>query len=440
MRITGLLLLAIALLLPIYWFTSITGQAHASALFSQYLGVYALVAMGITQLFATRWHGLEMLFGGLDRIYIIHKWLGISALLAVLLHDTIDAEFDGAGRETLLTDLAETLGEMSLYGLLVLVVITITTFIPYHLWKWTHKLMGGFFALSAFHFLFIHKPFANTDPLGLYVSAFCATGVIAYLYTLIPERMIRLRKAYKVTEIRRSGDALSISLSPKGKGISHRAGQFAFIQFDTAQLKETHPFTISCAPNANRDLRFTVKPLGDYTRRLETTLTAGGTAFIQGAFGHFYPGERKGTQIWIAGGIGVTPFLARGHALQSKQPAGSDPIHLFYCVSDEGRAAHLDELCEIENAVPSFHLHVIESRRDGRLDAAKIKTLLGHDFNKVSAAFCGPEAMREALKHDLVSHGLPSGRFAYEEFEIRSGIFHFEKMFHVITKRRLLPR
>lgn len=149
MRPLGLLLIAAACFMPAMWFAELAGQHDQVALFSQFLGACALIAMGISQLLATRLSALEMIFGGLDRIYVLHKWLGISALVLVLLHDTIDADMDGLGGATVVTKIAETLGEISLYGLLILGTLSALTFVPYHLWKYTHKLMGGFFAASA---------------------------------------------------------------------------------------------------------------------------------------------------------------------------------------------------------------------------------------------------------------------------------------------------
>lgn len=34
------------------------------------------------------------------------------------------------------------------------------TFIPYRLWRWTHRLMGVFIAVGAFEYLFVLKPFS----------------------------------------------------------------------------------------------------------------------------------------------------------------------------------------------------------------------------------------------------------------------------------------
>lgn len=414
----GLLIVLATLALPIPWFTDLAAQHDPVAMFSQYIGAAALIAMGWSQLMTTRLPGLEAVFGGLDRIYVLHKWLGIGALGAVLLHDTIDADIDGIGRETALVDLAETLGELSLYGFLALVIITIATFVPYHLWRWTHRLIGAFFAASAFHFAFILKPFPISDPLGLYILGFCAVGILAYLYTLVPFGWLQGRRAYTVSEIQRTGDALAVAMTPDGRGLRHRAGQFAFVRFDCPGLTEVHPFTISSAPDQDATLRFTIKPLGDHTSRLERGLKVGMKARVSGPFGHFVRPRRRQVRVWIAGGIGVTPFMAWAGDLGPDEPE----THLFFCVRDRASAPHLDELEQIAAAKANLHLHVIETASRRRLDAGGIAEAVGMPLASIRVAFCGPKPMHQGLQAALRKQGMPASRFAYEEFEIRSGI------------------
>ena len=159
LRPLGLAMVVLAIAAPLSWLPKIARGRDIIALFSQYLGMSALIAMAISQMIATRVAPVEWIFGGLDRAYVLHKWLGIGALVAILLHDTIDAEMTGLGRDTLLAEAAETAGEIALYGFLILLVVTVATFVLYHLWRWTHRLMGVFFVFGAFHFLFILKPF-----------------------------------------------------------------------------------------------------------------------------------------------------------------------------------------------------------------------------------------------------------------------------------------
>lgn len=418
MRPLGLLLVAAALAAPIPWFLAMAGKHDAIALLSQYFGSAALIVMAISQLLATRFRILEVIFGGLDRIYVLHKWLGISALAFILLHDTIDAEMDGLGAETLLVEVAETFGEISLYGILVLVVITIATFVPYHLWRLTHKFIGGFYAASAFHFAFILKPFALTDPAGLYVLTFCVLGILAYLYTLLISGRLANAHDYIVDGVEPAGDATAITLAPTGRGMRQKAGQFAFVQFEADGFTEPHPFTISQAPAGDGRLRFTVKPLGSFTDSLGTALSSGVKAKVAGPYGRFQRKAARGTEVWIAAGIGVTPFVAWAEALDADAP----PVWLFYCVKSKVQAAHIDALEAIAAGNANFTLVVIQSGIDPRLTAQHIADQVDGAIADAMVAFCGPKPMREALQQGFEALGLPRRHFHFEEFEIRSGL------------------
>ncbi|GAB5504347.1 ferredoxin reductase family protein [Pyruvatibacter sp.] len=417
MRSFGVVIVLIALAIPAYWFAQLTPKRDAEALFSQYLGVTALVAMGLSQLLATRMAFLEPIFGGLDRIYVLHKWLGVGAIVAILLHDTIDAEMEALGRQTGLMEFAETLGEISLYGILILGVLTIATWVPYQFWRLTHKFMGAFFVLSALHFIFIGKPFDLGDPLAVYVLAFCAVGTLSYLYTLVPFGILQGRAAYEVAAVDKTDDTVAISLKPLKGGISHLAGQFAFVSFVVPGKSEVHPFTISSAPNADKTIRFTAKALGDYTRSLGE-LAVGTRARVSRAYGHFLPSKRGSCDVWIGAGIGITPFLAwsgRGDLVPR-------PTHLFYSVQSRNNAVGLHELEAAAARDPQLTLHVVDSTVSGRLTADMISDAVGGVGKGVNAHFCGPKPMRKALKDGLVAKGMRRSAFHYEEFEIRSDL------------------
>ena len=414
MRIFGILLILLTMGVPFIWFPEIAQGRDSIALFSQFMGILALIAMSITQVIATRAFFVEWIFGGLDRSYILHKWLGISSLVFLLVHDTVDAEMPGLGRQNLLEEFAETLGELSLYGLIMLVVITVATFIPYHLWKWTHRAMGAFFAAGALHYLFILKPFKNGDPLGLYVTAICVLGLLAYAWRLLPARL-RPSRSYKVASIEKTGNATSVSFAPNGRPMRHRAGQFAFVSFAG---QEPHPFTISSAPREDGRIRMSAAQLGDYTSGLDRKITTGMNARFEGPFGHFERYKPAKPQLWIAAGIGITPFLAWAQEL-----ADSDaPVHLVYCVKSRSEAAHLDELEVLAKVKANLSLTLHVSSTEGRANAEVILWETGLKPSGLVVSFCGPRDMRESLKADFAKLGVRGRNFRYEEFEIRTGI------------------
>lgn len=415
MKLFGLLLIAGTTLFPAFQLFSLPNVPDKIALFSQYLGLAALILMAWGQIMATRLRGIEALFGGLDRVYVLHKWAGIIAMAAILVHDTVDAEMRGLGPETALTELAETLGEISLYGLLVLVVISVATFIPYHLWKWTHKAMGALFAAGAFHFVFIMKPFGMTDPAGLYTALFCIAGLLAYAWTLLPEEM-RPSKTYKITALDRTAGAMAISMSPEKSALIPQPGQFGILRFTGSNKPEPHPFSFSkIGPDGQ--LRVTIKALGDFTTTLGPSLAVGQSLQIQGPFGRFKL-SGKGPEVWIAGGIGITPFLAWADALDKN----GAPVHLFYCVRSRADAPHLEEIETLAATKPNLSLTVIASAEGIRLSADIVAETVGSDIANAKVAFCGPVGLRTALQTGLRRYGVTPRRFHYEEFEFRTGV------------------
>ena len=415
MPLFGLMLIVVTTLFPAYQLFSLPNVDDQIALFSQYLGLAALVLMAWGQILSTRLPGVETIFGGLDRVYVLHKWAGISAMAAILVHDTVDAEMDGLGKETALVELAETLGELSLYGLLILVVISVATFIPYHLWRWTHKAMGAMFAAGVFHFVFILKPFAMGDPAGLFTGFFCAVGLAAYIWMLLPEDMRPSRK-YKIAKLEKTGGALAITMTPNTKKISATPGQFGVLRFVGSDKSEPHPFSFSKI-DSDGSLRVTVKGLGDFTIGLANAVETGQEVRIQGPFGKFKL-SGKGSEIWIAGGIGITPFLAWADAL----PSDADRVDLFYCVKSRTDAPHLAELEEIAKAKPNLNLHMIVSSEGQRLSADLITQSTEMDLSKAKVSFCGPVSLRRALQKGLNRYGVSARRFQFEEFEFRTGL------------------
>ena len=411
----GLLIIAATALFPAYQLFSLPNVTDRLALFSQYLGLAALILMSWGQILSIRARGIESVFGGLDRVYVLHKWAGILAMIAILLHDTIDADMSGLGRETALNDLAETLGEICLYGLLILVVVSIATFIPYHLWKWTHKATGAMFAAGTFHFFFILKPFAMSHPAGVYTGLFCLAGLAAYIWMLLPETM-RPSYGYRISNIQATGDALAITLSPSGKPMRPKPGQFGVLRFTGAGKAESHSFSFSKI-DENGSLRVTIKALGDFTFGLKNAIEIGQDVRIQGPFGRFQH-TGKTPEIWVAGGIGINPFLAWAHALD----ASAKHVDLFYCVKSRDQAPHLSELEALAFAKSNLDLHLIASNEGERLSAATISQYVTGDLSKMRVSFCGPVSLREALKKGLGQRGVYARNFHYEEFEFRTGI------------------
>jgi predicted ferric reductase len=142
-------------------------------------------------------------------------------------------------------------------------------------------------------------------------------------------------------------------------------------------LTEPHPFTISTGKPGD-ELRITFRVLGDGTRRLARKgLKVGESLRVQGPFGRFFPARDNAPQIWIAGGIGITPFMAWAEAMAEDGP----PVHLFYAVRSRDEAPYLNALTERADQIARLQVHPVVSNETGRLTADRIAEVTGLELS-----------------------------------------------------------
>jgi len=205
--------------------------------------------------------------------------------------------------------------------------------------------------------------------------------------------------------------AINITLNDGWKG--HDAGQFAFVTFSRHEGK--HPFTIASAWDPEkREIMFITKALGDYTDFLPETVRPGGEAVVEGPYGRFTFDDARERQIWIGGGIGVTPFVARMKQL-AKTP-GKKAVSLVHSTKELSQEAM--ELLKADAAAAGIDLHVLLDDKDGFLTGDRLRDMIP-DWKSASVWFCGPAGFGQALRGDLVGHGVAPGDFHQELFNIR---------------------
>lgn len=204
-----------------------------------------------------------------------------------------------------------------------------------------------------------------------------------------------------------------ISLKPLNKALSFKAGQFIFIHFPKSAVgAESHPFSIVSSPS-EPELRLAIKDLGDYTSKLEM-LKVGDRALVEGPYGVF---TNKNTeykdQIWMAGGIGVTPFVSMALSLT---PEDGAHIDFFYCVKNMEEAVYSDLLKSIaQDPAKGLNLHIFCSEERGRIDAEYIQTEAGHLSNK-DIFMCAPPVMIHSLRDQFIQKKVPVSLIHSEEF------------------------
>ncbi len=390
----------------------------------------AFVAMAINQVLAMRLRIFDPMFGGIDRMYHFHRQLGMVILALILVHYFITPDFQGKQLTAGLNALAKQVGEYAFYAFLVLLAVSlikkipytnIKLEIPYHLWRWSHRLIGVFFLAIAFHQFFIKRPFDGTYWLANYLNIFAAIGIAAFIYTQVLAFL--KRRKYRVTAVEKLASATVIEAKARGRGIKAKPGQFGFLSFQKGGLREPHPFTIAgmgtgTGPDDSKGstIRFAIKPLGDYTARLRELAEVGDDILVEGGYGRFTHARGGDKQVWLAGGIGITPFLAMADSLPADNKR---QIHLVHCVRDSSEAVRSDILAAKAQSTPGFSFHLYDSKAEGRIDATKLSASAPFDVHGADLWFCGPPPLREAIVKGLRALGKKLGRIEFERFEFR---------------------
>jgi predicted ferric reductase len=410
----------------------------------QLSGILAIGCMSLAMILALRPRWPERWLGGLDKMYRLHKWLGIGALVVAIVHwlwaegpkwavqlGWLERPRRGprpipeSWLEQVLVGwrhAAEGVGEWAFYASVVLIVIALVRQIPYRFFYKTHRLLALAYLVLVFHAVVLTEFRYWATPLGLLLAFMLAYGTAAAFVALlgrvgagrkVPGTLMRL---HYYPELRVLEGEMDI---PKGWP-GHKAGQFAFVTSDPAE--GAHPFTIASAWNpAEHRLLFIAKELGDFTGSLREKSRVGQEVQIEGPYGCFTFEDDAPAQIWIGGGIGITPFIARMKQLaQQRRDAPDQPaqeIDLFHTTADYSEEAIAKLRADADAA--KVRLHVLHDPRDGRLSGERIRAAVPH-WRQASFWFCGPPGFGAALRSDLARHGVDvETRFHQELFAFR---------------------
>jgi predicted ferric reductase len=282
--------------------------------------------------------------------------------------------------------------------------------LSYSRWRWLHATLGFGVLLG----------FAHVLSLGIDAGAILAmlAGLLLLLWRLIRVDVGLAAKPFVVRSATRlPGDIVEVRLAPLAQALSAQPGQYVLVAFFSGPryrgCGEYHPFTVSAigGKETGGEFRIDVKALGDCTRRMQT-LEAGVTARVLGPFGEFLAQRCPGPQLWVAGGIGITPFLG---ALRSQPPRHS--THLLYLFRSDADAAFIGELerAARENAGFTF---LAQATGSGLPDLAKLLPA-GDLLASRDCYLCGPPGLVKAAATLLQARGVPAHAIHRERFDFR---------------------
>lgn len=387
-------------------------------------GIFGLSSLLVAGIISVRIPGFDLWFGGLTQLWKVHHVLGAAAFVLVMAHPLLLAF---ASARVSIQAAAAVLfpypvswsvwaGWAAFAALTVFLAPTFWFFgqPEYQRWKALHALSGVAIVLGVAHAVPLGRSLAGNWGKTIWLG-YGALALAAFVYRKFVAPLTA-RKTYTVVNARTiARDVVELTLAPEKELLSYRVGQFVYLTPLDPGLasgrNEEHPYTVSSSPR-DPALRVAIKDVGDATHTLQT-VAAGGKALVEGPYGDFFPvKKRTDGELWIAGGIGLAPFLSRARALA---PEDKVDVHLIYCVQDETRAHFLSELEAIVVKIPGFRLWKHFFYREGPLSGAFMSACCP-DFPSREIYVCGPPPLITAARRELRRHGVPGSRIHTEDF------------------------
>lgn len=387
------------------------------------LGATALIAMAFCIILAARWSWLDRLIGGPDKAYKMHRWLGYSILLTGIGHWILAAP-SGEGIVPSISDIAAESGKYAIIMLILLSALAMFRIVPYHIWKHSHFLMGLLFPIIVFHSFFSKIPL-SADSIAWWVLLLISlAGIIGWIRTIFRHFSKPARLTVSAIYPVKNGIDIRLSNEANNNSVQWLPGQFATVSFkgfgNEPNETEAHPFTIASAPNS-KEIRLVVGDFGYYTGKLIKELRTGDSVDISEVSGSFLPNTNPGRkigQIWLAGGMGITPFLS---ALEALVPDHGPDIDLIYCVRSSTYAVDLYRIMDYAKKLPQLTFYLVKEDQEGSFSEETFARILRPGWQGMQLYLCGSVGLKNAARKSWYAHNCRQ-KIHEEEFDFRNAV------------------
>jgi predicted ferric reductase len=401
--------------------------------FSVALG-YCGLAMWMLQFVLTaRFKTVKSPYGS-DIIYYFHRQISLASFFLVVLHPVILFAFSPALLSLLNVATAPWRARMGVAGLAAsAALILLSVFrrawrIEYNRWRVWHGILAVLAVGLAFCHVYLAGYYLNTPwkkELWIVYSAFWV-GLLLWVRVIKP--WLLLANPYVVSRVvSERGSATSLFLTKaKGQIKPFLPGQFAWLTAEASPFADAeHPFSISSSAENPREIRFTIKELGDFTARVKH-LPVGRTVCVDGPFGAFSCDRHSHAKgyLFIAGGIGITPIMSMLCTLADR--GDPRPLVLLYANKTWDSVTFREEIERLAPRISLRVVHVLEKPPEGWTGEKGfvtqdiIRTHLPAEVrpNEWEVFLCGPKPMMDAVDRALMRMGVAPGDIHAERFNL----------------------
>lgn len=381
---------------------------------SQLLALLGIMSLSWTYILAIRHNIIERYWGGLDLAYKAHHILGGLAFVALINHVLLLIVDSLPYNKTAIylipgRNLAYTLGIAALYILLFLLVLTLYVRLPYRYWKWSHEWMGIVIILGGLHGLLVSSDTTLYAPLWYWVLGWSVLATVSFAYKRFGYYWRNIEE-YKIIKSGRDNNLLVVQLEACARIIKFSPGQYGFFSFPD-RPRDEHAFSI--LGSDERLLIIGVKVFGNFTKKLSLA-SPNSRLLINGPFGTF--GEKMATAkhcVWVAGGIGITPFLSMARAIRAEQK-----VEMYFCARVMPASVITEPFVMLEKTKSNFKFLPCETSHGERLTGARIFEDTSSD-KSATYFLCGPSSMMENLAEQLAQLGIARSHIIYEDFAFK---------------------
>ncbi len=197
---------------------------------------------------------------------------------------------------------------------------------------------------------------------------------------------------------------------------SFKAGQY--IQVGLPKLLHadykgsSRVLSIASSPTDKEVISVAFRDTGSGFKQTIKEMNIGSTVKIDGPYGFYtLPEKLSGSIIFIAGGIGIVPFLSMIRYASESKGQLAYPTTLIYLNSNKERAVYLNELKGYGRHLKNFNLKAEFRRIDGQFFSENIEDIPNCIWHIV-----GPPGMTDSIRSSLYSLGIDQGKIHFEEF------------------------
>lgn len=394
---------------------------------SQIAILWSATLMAIAMIAVVRARALDPVFGGLDRAVRFHRIVGPSAVILLVIHVlllALHALSTGASVGEILVPFwspsARSIDILVFYAILLLAGLAYDRRMRYERWLTVHRCLGPIFLAGTAHAAMEPGTIRDFEPLRTWMVMLMLGGGLAWLYRVLLFDRLGPRHDYRLERaVPRGSNIVELVMRPVDRRMMYEPGTFVFIRLPGLKgaERQLHPFSITSSP-VDRDLRLSIRMLGDFTRRLEA-LEAGTPVEVYGPFGGFTPHRfgRFRRLVLIGGGIGITPFL--GMLAFELSNRDFRRIWIYYVVRDRADAVFDAEIGENYLSTESYVDYALWcTSEQGRITAAAIAEELA-PLDDYAVMLCGQMAFVHDLARQFRALGVPSERIITEELAFR---------------------